>query len=64
LRTRSALSAGTKARARKGSCVVTPVGQHAAMAGLGALAQLDLDHLDLRIAGVLLKAPGTETAVG
>ena len=33
------------------------------MAGLGALAQLDLDHLDLRIAGVLLKALGTETAV-
>jgi hypothetical protein len=27
-------------------------GKHAAMAGFGALAELDLDHLDLRIGGV------------
>jgi hypothetical protein len=27
--------------------------QHAAMARLGALAELELDHLDLRVAGVL-----------
>ncbi len=38
-------------------------GQHAAVAGLGALAELQLDHLDLRILGALGKALGREGAV-
>ena len=33
------------------------------MAGLGALAQLELDHLRLRVAGIGLEALGAETAV-
>src|SRR5262245_55081909 len=37
--------------------------QHAAMPGLGALRQLDLDHLDLRIAGLGSKPLGAERAV-
>src|SRR5262245_932426 len=37
--------------------------QHAAMPGLGALRQLDLDHLDLRIAGLGCKPLGAERAV-
>jgi hypothetical protein len=37
--------------------------QHAAVAGLGALAELDLDHLDLRVARLLGKALGVEAAV-
>ncbi len=39
-------------------------GQHAAMAGLGALAELDLDHLDLRILRVGGKSFRRECAVG
>src|SRR6185437_4632833 len=39
-------------------------GKHAAMAGLGALAQLDLDHLDLRVGCRLGEALGREAAIG
>ena len=35
-------------------------GQHAAVTRLGALRQLDLDHLDLRILRLLGKAGGAE----
>ena len=38
--------------------------QHAAVAGLGALAQLDLDHLDLRWWPPLGELLGREAAVG
>src|SRR5262245_24593440 len=37
--------------------------QHAAVAGLGALRQLDLDHLDLRVLRLRGKAVGRERAV-
>src|ERR1700722_15641279 len=37
--------------------------QHAAMSGLGPLAQLDLDHLDLRIGGDLGEFLGIEDSV-
>ena len=36
--------------------------QHAAVAGLGALAQFDLDHLDLRVGGGGRKFLGVEMA--
>ncbi len=39
-------------------------GQHAAVAGLGALAQLDLDHLDLRIGRGDGELVGVKAAVG
>jgi hypothetical protein len=39
-------------------------GQYAAMAGLGALAELQLDHLDLRVGGGGGEAFGRESAVG
>ena len=40
-------------------------GQHAAMAGLGALADLDLDHLDLRRSvAVTANLFGRERAIG
>jgi hypothetical protein len=39
------------------------LGQDAAVAGLGALAELDLDHLHLRIAGLGGEALGVEAAV-
>ena len=38
-------------------------GQHAAMAGLGALAQLELDHLDLLVAATAREVLGREAAV-
>src|SRR5260370_35236552 len=38
--------------------------QHAAMARLGALAELELDHLDLRIGGAGGELLGRESAVG
>src|SRR5690606_27128972 len=37
--------------------------QHPAVAGLGALRQLDLDHPDLRVPGILREALGAEVAV-
>src|ERR1700719_931549 len=39
-------------------------GQHAAVAWLGALAELELDHLDLVALGVLREFLGAERAVG
>ena len=39
-------------------------GQHAAVAGLGALAELELDHLDLVVLGVLGEFLGAERTVG
>ena len=39
-------------------------GQHAAVSRLGALAELDLDQLDLRTARVFSKLIGVEAAVG
>ncbi len=38
--------------------------QHAAMAGLGPLAELELNHLDLWIAGVFHKFFIAERAIG
>ena len=38
-------------------------GQHAAVAGLGALAELDLNHLHLRFGSVFGEALGAETAI-
>ena len=38
-------------------------GQHAAVAGLGPLAQLDLDHLDLRFGGDGGEFLGVEAAI-
>ena len=38
--------------------------QHAAMARLGALGELDLDHLDLGIGGLLAELLGVEAALG
>ena len=39
-------------------------GQHAAMAGLGPLAELDFDHLDLRIAGLCAEFLGVKAPIG
>src|SRR3546814_3697376 len=39
-------------------------GQDAALAGLGALADLEFDHLDLRVGRLLRKADRVEPAVG
>src|SRR3546814_14990977 len=39
-------------------------GQYAAVAGFGALREFELDHLHLRVAGILLKARRVETAIG
>src|SRR5580704_12948153 len=39
-------------------------GQHAAVAGLGALAELELDHFYLVVLGVLGEFLGAERAVG
>ena len=39
-------------------------GQHPPVSGLGALRQLDLDHLDLVVGGLFGETPGVEHAVG
>src|SRR5580704_3843732 len=39
-------------------------GQHTAVAGFGALAELELDHLDLIAPSVRFEFPGAERAVG
>jgi hypothetical protein len=62
-RWRYAIDAHRHAAGRRDFARYLGGGKHAAMAGLGALRKLDLDHLDLRIARSRLEALGAERAV-